>query len=44
MAEQDDKSLVKKLKAVVLDVDPEGIFKDARAAGLDVTKVEDFRE
>jgi hypothetical protein len=44
MAEQDDKSLLKKLKAVLLDVDPEGIFKDARAAGLDVTKVEDFRE
>ncbi len=29
MAEQNDKSLVKKLKEIVLDVDPEGVFKDA---------------
>lgn len=44
MAESDDKSLAKKLKEIVLDVDPEGVFKDARAAGLRVTKVEDFRD
>ncbi len=43
MAQPNDKSLVKKLKEIVLDVDPEGIFRDARAAGLEVTKVEDFR-
>lgn len=43
MTEPNDKSLVKKLKEIVLDVDPEGVFKDARAAGLEVTKVEDFR-
>ena len=43
MAEPDDKSPAKKLKEIVLDVDPEGAFKDARAAGLEVTKVEDFR-
>ncbi|MCA1715833.1 MAG: EcsC family protein [Actinobacteria bacterium] len=43
MAEPDDKSLAKKLKEIVLDVDPEGVFKDARAAGLEVMKVEDFR-
>jgi hypothetical protein len=38
-----NKSLVKKLKEIVLDIDPEGVFRDARAAGLEVTKVEDFR-
>ncbi len=43
MAEPNDKSLVKKLKEIILDVDPEGIFIDARAAGLEVTKIEDFR-
>ncbi len=43
MAEPNDKTLVKKLKEIVLDTDPEGIFRDARAAGLEVTKVEDFR-
>lgn len=43
MAEPDHKSLVKQLKEIVLDVDPEGVFRDARAAGLEVTKVEDFR-
>ncbi len=43
MAEPNDKSLIKKLKEIILDVDPEGIFKDARAAGLEVTKIEDFR-
>lgn len=44
MAEQNDKSLVKKLKEVILDVDPEEVLKDARAAGLKVTKIEDFRD
>ncbi len=44
MAEQNDKSLVKKLKEVILNVDPEGVFEDARAAGLKVAKVEDFRD
>lgn len=44
MAEQDDKSLVKKLKEVILNVDPEGVFEDARAAGLKVEEVEDFRD
>lgn len=44
MAEPSDKSLAKKVKEIVLDVDPEGVLKDARAAGLRVTKVEDFRD
>lgn len=44
MVEQDDKSLFKKLKELILDVDPEEVLKDARAAGLEVTKVEDFRD
>jgi len=43
MAEPSDKSLVKKLKEIVLDIDPEGVLKDARAAGLEVAKVENFR-
>jgi uncharacterized protein (DUF697 family) len=43
MADPNDKNLVKKLKEIVFDVDLEGVFRDARAAGLEVTKVEDFR-
>lgn len=43
MTEPNDKSFFKKLKKIVLDIDPEGVFKDARAAGLKVNKVEDFR-
>ncbi len=44
MAEPNDKTLVKKLKEIVLDVDPEGVFRDAHAAGLEVAKIEDFRD
>lgn len=44
MAERNDKSLVKKLKEVILNVDPEGVLEDARAAGLKVAKVKDFRD
>ena len=44
MAEQNDRSLVKKLKGVILNVDPDGVIKDARAAGLKVAKIDDFRD
>lgn len=33
----------RKVKEVVLDINPEGVFSDARAAGLEISGVEDFR-
>ncbi len=44
MAEHTYKSLAKKLKEVILDVDPQGVFEDARAAGLKAVNPEDFRD
>lgn len=37
-----DKSTIDKLKDILLEVDPEGIIKDAQDAGLEVNGVSDF--
>jgi hypothetical protein len=31
------------MKAIILDIDADGVFRDAQAAGLDVHSIEDFR-
>lgn len=44
MSEDNNRRLTKRLKELILNVDPEGVLRDARAAGLEVTRVEDFRD
>jgi len=34
---------IRRLRAIILDIDPEGVLRDARAAGLHVDSIEDFR-
>ncbi len=43
MPSPNNRTLTQKLKQIILDIKPEGVITDARAAGLDVRKIEDFR-
>jgi len=43
MPDYESPRVLKKVKTVVLDINPEGVFRDARSAGLEVFGVEDFR-
>ncbi|MEX0723302.1 MAG: EcsC family protein [Gracilimonas sp.] len=44
MDEKQEKSLLKQIKEIVVDINPDGVFRDARGAGLEVLEIEDFRK
>lgn len=43
MPDYNSPRVLQKVKKVVLDINPEGVFRDARSAGLEVFTTEDFR-
>ena len=44
MSKYDSRRVLRRVKEVGLDIHPEGVLCDARSAGLEVVKLEDFRD
>ncbi len=43
MPDHNENKVIRKIKAIILDIDQEGVFRDARSAGLEVVRIDDFR-
>lgn len=43
MPDQNENKTLRNIKSIILDIDQEGVFRDARSAGLQVVHIDDFR-